>query len=798
MLLSLKWLREFVPLEASAQELGDRLTMLGLELEDILHPYDGIKTIVVGHVLTKEAHPDSDHLAVCTVDVGQGEPLTIVCGAPNVAAGQKVPVALVGTTMPGGMVIKKAKLRGVPSFGMICSERELGLTDDHSGIMVLPEAFRVGDRLVDALDLDTEILEIGITPNRGDCLSVLGLAREAALAFKLPLTMPKVHVEEKGADWTSEWSIGIPKPELCPFYQLRLVEGVTVKPSPAWMRYRLHAVGVRPISNIVDITNYVLMELGQPLHAFDRDKLEGGRTEISLAREGERIVTLDGQERVLTASDLLIRDGVKPVALAGVMGGLETEISDASRAVMVESAVFRPETIRKTARRQSLPSEASYRFERGVDQGGSAYAMNRAVSLMAECAGGVVRTGACTLEPKPWIASVPTFRVRRAVDLLGMDVEPAFCADTLERLGCALDRGDEAAWKVTTPSWRQDLSREVDLIEEIARVKGMDTIPETLPAVSRPLERFGQPESRYAFLSRVKAWGSGLGLNEAENYSFVGHKDLDHLGLPKEGRIDIINPLTEEQNVLRTALAPSLLQNVRTNIAHGNMGVRLFEVANVFEADAASQTTAKERARLVLVMYGSLYDTAWPHAEMDAGYADIRGLVEHFAGFLHLAVPAFIREAEHPAYAPCVRVEIDGRPVGLIGQVKPQLADAYHARKPVWLAELDLETLWELHQQARIAFRPLAVFPPSRRDVTVIAPTALSVSAIEEHIRGLRIAILEDVTLIDLYEPKDTEERNLTFRLTFRKADRTLKDAEVDKEREKVAQSLVKNLGVRI
>ena len=652
MLLSLKWLREFVPLEASAQELGDRLTMLGLELEDILHPYDGIKTIVVGHVLTKEAHPDSDHLAVCTVDVGQGEPLTIVCGAPNVAAGQKVPVALVGTTMPGGMVIKKAKLRGVPSFGMICSERELGLTDDHSGIMVLPEAFRVGDRLVDALDLDTEILEIGITPNRGDCLSVLGLAREAALAFKLPLTMPKVHVEEKGADWTSEWSIGIPKPELCPFYQLRLVEGVTVKPSPAWMRYRLHAVGVRPISNIVDITNYVLMELGQPLHAFDRDKLEGGRTEISLAREGERIVTLDGQERVLTASDLLIRDGVKPVALAGVMGGLETEISDASRAVMVESAVFRPETIRKTARRQSLPSEASYRFERGVDQGGSAYAMNRAVSLMAECAGGVVRTGACTLEPKPWIASVPTFRVRRAVDLLGMDVEPAFCADTLERLGCALDRGDEAAWKVTTPSWRQDLSREVDLIEEIARVKGMDTIPETLPAVSRPLERFGQPESRYAFLSRVKAWGSGLGLNEAENYSFVGHKDLDHLGLPKEGRIDIINPLTEEQNVLRTALAPSLLQNVRTNIAHGNMGVRLFEVANVFEADAASQTTAKERARLGLVMYGSLYDTAWPHAEMDAGYADIRGLVEHFAGFFASCGPGLYPRGRAPRLRP--------------------------------------------------------------------------------------------------------------------------------------------------
>lgn len=799
MLLSLKWLREFVPVEAGAQEVGDRLTMLGLELEDIIHPYEAIRDIVVGHVLTKEAHPDSDHLAVCTVDVGQGEPLNIVCGAPNVAAGQKVPVALVGTTMPGGMVIKKAKLRGVPSFGMICSERELGLSEDHSGIMVLPETFRVGQHLVDALDLDTEILGIGITPNRGDCLSVLGLARETALAFKLPLTLPKAHVVEQGADWTSSCTVNIPNPDLCPLYQLRLVEGVAIKPSPMWMRHRLHAVGIRPISNIVDVTNYILMELGQPLHAFDRDKLAGGRMEVSSAREGERIVTLDGQERSLIPGDVLIRDGEKPVALAGVMGGLDTEISETSRNVLIESAVFHPASIRKTARRLSLPSEASYRFERGVDQLDARFALDRAAALMAELSGGVIRTGVCMQEPQPWVAPHPRFRVQRTVDLLGMDVEPSFCADTLERLGCILDRSNEAEWQTTTPSWRSDLSREVDLIEEIARVKGMDTIPETLPAVSRPLERFGQPESRYAFLSSIKSWGCGLGLNEAENYSFVGHKDLDHLGLPREGRIDIINPLTEEQNVLRTELAPSLLQNVRTNIAHGNMGVRLFEVANVFEADAASETTARECARLGIVMYGSLYDTAWPNAEVDAGYADVRGLVEHFAAFLHLDAPVFVRDdGAHSFLAPCVRVSLCGKPVGVIGQVRPQLADAYHARKPIWLAELDLETVEALHREARIVFRPLAVFPPSRRDVTVIAPLTLSVSAIEEHIRKMGIAILEDVTLIDLYEPKDSGERNLTFRLTFRKADRTLKDAEVDKEREKVAQSLTGNLGVRI
>lgn len=798
MLLSLKWLREFVPLEADAQELGDRLTMLGLELEDIKHPFEDIRNIVVGHVLTRDSHPDSDHLSICTVDVGEGDPLTIVCGAPNVAAGQKVPVALVGTTMPGGLVIKKAKLRGVPSFGMICSERELGLSEDHSGIMVLPETFRPGVRLVDALDLDTEVLEIGITPNRADCLSVLGLARETALAFHLPLTLPKVELQETGEDWSSEWSVRIPDPEYCSLYQLRLLEGVAIKPSPMSIRYRLQAVGIRSISNIVDVTNLVMMELGQPLHAFDREKLRGGGMEISLARAGERIVTLDGQERILTDADLLIRDGETPVALAGVMGGLNTEITDASRNVLIESAIFRPATIRKTARRLALPSEASYRFERGVDQMNASYALDRAASLMAQLSGGVIRRGVCGQEPRLWTASAAPFRIRRATALLGMDMEPAFCEDTLSRLGCTLDTRDPETWQVSMPSWRQDLSREVDLIEEVARVKGMDTLPETLPAVAHTLDRFGLPESRFSFLSRMKSWGSGLGLNEVENYSFVGHKDLDHLGLSKENRIDILNPLTEEQNVLRTALAPSLLENVRHNIAHGNTGMRLFEIANVFTADQTSETTAHENARLGIVLYGSLFDTAWPHVETDAGYTDMRGLVEHCFSFLHLSAPTFTRIEDHSYLAPCVQVSVGTQTIGILGRVKPQLAEAYHARKPIWLAELDLDLLQTLHQEARIVFSPLPVYPPSRRDITVIASPRLSVATIMEHIRDLRISMLEDVALIDLYEPKDRDERNLTFRLTFRRGDRTLKDTEVDKERERVAQSLVKQLGVRV
>ncbi len=798
MLLSLKWLREFIPLEADAQELGDRLTMLGLELEDILHPFAAIQSIVVGHVLSREKHAESDHLSVCTVDVGQGDPLTIVCGAPNVAEGQKVPVALVGTTMPDGTVIKKARLRGVPSYGMICSERELGLSEDHSGIMVLPETVRTGRLLTDELDMDTEVLDISITPNRADCLSVLGLARETALAFKLPLTLPRADVTEEGGDWTEDMQIHIPRPEQCPLYQLRLVEGVNIGPSPLRLRQRLQAVGIRPISNIVDVTNYILMEVGQPLHAFDRDRLAGKYMEISPARTGERLVTLDGQERVLTPADLLIRDSEKPVALAGVMGGLETEISASSNNVLIEGAVFRPGTIRKTARRLGLSSESSYRFERGVDQIECRYAVDRAAVMMTELGGGIVRRGVCRKEPHPWVAPVVPFRTRRACDLLGMPVQADFCEETFTRLGCCVDKSDPACWKVTTPSWRQDLTREADLIEEAARVQGMDTIPETLPNVRRPLERFGLPESRFSFLTRLKLWASGLGLNEAENYSFVGHNELNMLGIPQEGRIDIINPLTEEQNVLRTVLAPSLLQNVRYNISHDNTGVRLFEIANVFTADPASETTAREQARFGLVFYGALYDTAWPQPETDAGYADIRGIVERLIHFLHLEAPVFTSCGGHPFLAPCVRVQVQDKDVGVIGQLQSQIADFYNARKPLWLAELDVETLWQLHSKARIVFVGLPVYPAALRDMTVIIPAGMSVSIIEDAIAAMHSPILERVEMIDLYEPKNTDDRHITFRLTFRCADRTLKNTEVDKEREKIAALLVRQTGVRI
>lgn len=803
MLLSLSWLREFTPYEGTAEALGGRLTMLGLELEDILRPYEGIASIVVGEVIECENHPESDHLHLCKVDAGQGELLRIVCGAPNVAAGQKAPVALVGARLPDGTVIKKAKLRGAPSFGMICSERELGLSEDHGGIMVLPENAPVGARLIDVLDLDREVLDISVTPNRADCLSVLGLARETALAFHLPLTVPELplHTDEHGPEGVVP--IEIVEPDLCWLYAGRVISDIKVAPSPLRVRHRLQAVGVRPISNIVDVTNYILFECGQPLHSFDLDKLEGGRIVVKRALPGERFITLDGQERALTDQDLCICDAARPVGLAGVMGGLNTEITQTSRNVFLESAVFRPGTIRKTSRRLGLSSEASYRFERGIDQRRSVWALDRACAMMAAFGGGVVRRGLSKVEPRPFAPTRIDFRPARADALLGVRLNPEFDEKTLVDMGCVVDKGANAqVWKVSQPSWRPDLTREADLIEEVGRVHGLDTIAPLLPPVQPDAARAGEPESQFAFWSRIKRWGAGLGLNEAVNYSFVGHKDLDRLGLPQKGRISILNPLSAEQDVLRTALAPGLLQDLRNNLAQGAQGLRLFELAHIFEADAASETTARETGALGILLYGARHDAAWPQPAADMDYTDLKGIVEHLLHFLHLPAPICEQAEAHPFLLPCVRVLVEGRQVGAMGRVKPVLGEDFHARKDIWLAELNLDLLRELHEKAVVRFRPLPVYPPVRRDITIMAGSDLKVSQVLEHLARLHVPLLEEAVLADCFEPqgepKDAPSRNLTFRLTFRHANRTLKDAEVDKEREKVAESLRQALGVRI
>ena len=803
MLLSLNWLREFVPYEGTGAELGDRLTMIGLELDGLEKPFESLRPIVVGYVAECGRHPEADKLSVCKVDVGE-ETLDIVCGAPNVAQGQKVAVVKVGVTLPTGLTVKKAKLRGQPSHGMICSEHELGLSDEHDGIMVLDENAVVGDSLLNALGLDDEVLDISVTPNRGDCLSVLGLAREVAAITGLPLSLPRVTLAESGRDAGEDITLQILQPDLCPLYLGRIIEGTATRQSPAWLRFRLQAAGVRAISNLVDVTNYILLELGQPLHAFDLDTIRGGRVLVRAADQGERFTTLDGQERVLTSADITIRDAEGIMCLGGVMGGLDSEITAQSSRVFLESAIFNPSNIRKTARRLSLHSEAAYRFERGVDQTGAAYALDRAASLMAELAGGTVRPGLLRDEPRPWKFPRISLRRQRAEDLLGVPLENAFCTGTLARLGCDVtvaQDGPAPVWSVVPPSHRRDLTREADLIEELVRIYGVDRVPPALPSIKHSLEGAGNTETRHAFISRVKHWGRGAGLHESITYSFVSHRELDHLGIPSDGRISIMNPLSDDLNVLRTHLAPGLLNALRNNLAQGAASVRLFECAAAFTKDRNSETTVGEAPRLGIILNGARYDSGWPQPAGDFDYQDLKGAIEHLLASFSLPGGGYATvtgEEALPWLTPCVKVCVNDRRLAFAGRVKPELADPYHAKKPVWVAEIDLDALYELHQAADTLFVPLPVFPPVRRDITFIAAPAVTAGAVIDAVEGLKIPLLSSVRLVDCFEPRDKDERNLTFRLTFRHKDRTLKDSEADKQRDGIADAVQKALGVRV
>ena len=801
MLLPLHWLREFVPYEGDAQTLGDRLTMLGLELEEISRPFDGIRDVVVGHVVECGKHPEADKLSVCRVDVGT-EVLDIVCGAPNVAQGQKVAVAPVGATLPNGMTIKKAKLRGAPSHGMICSEVELGLSEDHSGIMVLDASFRPGVKLTDALRLETEVLDIGITPNRGDCLSVLGIAREVALAFDLPLSLTPVSFAEEARKASDLVTITVEDGEACPLYMGRVLENVRIGKSPDWLRFRILAMGMRPISNIVDVTNYVMMGYGQPLHAFDLDRVKGGKIIVRRAAEGEKFTTLDGQERTLTGKDMTIRDAERAVALAGVMGGLESEITDSSTRVLLECASFQPKTVRHTARRLGIPSEASYRYERGVDQGLAPFCVDLAAGLMASSIGGPdvkVLAGVARDEPRPWKSAAVRFRVARCSKLLGKQMDEGFCMKTLEKLGCAVDAAGKDDWTVSAPSHRPDLTREADLIEEVARVYGVDRFEPTLPAIPPNLDRAGAPETEFAFWRRIRRWAAGIGLNETINYSFASNADLDKFGLPGDERIQIVNPLSSEMDTLRTALIPGLLVSLRNNVSQGHTGLRLFELAHVFHKDAVSETTAREPGRIGFLFYGDRYDTAWPQEQGIAGYEDLKGVVERFLAFLHVKGARFEREeGGHPWLRPSVAVAVGDVTIGRLGRVAPEIADMYHARQDVWAAELDLDHLRALHDAVRIRFRPLPVYPPVRRDITLAVPYSLPAQNVLDAVLAMKVSLLEEAHLHDVYAPEQDKDRRLTFRMTFRHAQRPLEDAEVDKLRDKIAKQLTDSLPVSV
>lgn len=795
MLLCLSWLRQWTPFEGTAQELADRLTMLGLEVEDIRDPFAHLASVVTGRVVECRAHPASDHLSVCRVDVGETELLPIVCGAPNVAAGQMVPVATVGTTLPGGMTIQKAKLRGERSWGMICSERELGLGDSHGGIMVLDPRLTPGIPLPEALGLERVVLDVSITPNRADCLSVLGLARETAAAFGLPLHFPQVRLTEAGEPWSF---VVEAEAEACSLYQARLIRSLAVAPSPKWMRYLLIACGMRPRNNLVDITNYVLLETGQPLHAFDADRLRGGRIRAARTSEPLDFITLDGQQRRMEPGDILIWDAQGPVAVAGVMGGQDSEVTEATTNVLLESAVFQPLMVRRTARRLGIASEAAYRFERGVDQRATTWALDRAAALMAELAGGVVAPQVAGIEPVPYTPRSVSFRPRRVFEVLGVDPGEDFSRNTLVSLGCTVTSNADV-WEVSLPSFRLDLEREIDLVEEVARFYGMDRIPAELAPVTLSLDALAQADPSFAEIAAVKAWGKGAGLLEAVNYSFVSVADMGRCGLSLEHAVRVANPLSEDMEVLRADLVPGMLRALRSNIAGGTSRVRLFEVARVFVQDAQRETTVAEALRLAILLHGARFPEQAPYPRAEMAFADIKGLVEHLV--LHLGLGPCrwqAASAARPYLVEQALVWVDGHPVGAVGRVLPKIADVYEARGQVWYADLDLEQLLAMARQARVCFTPLARFPVVRRDVTLRMGWDISVDQVLDAVAAMQEPLVDERFVLDVYHPQDAAVRHVTVRVVYRHPERTLKDTEVDKVHSRVVAHIVQQLPVQV
>lgn len=808
MLLSLNWLREFTPYEGTSEQLAERLTMLGLEVEEITRPFAHLANVVVGRVLECDRHPRSDRLSLCNVDIGQVSTLSIVCGAPNVTRGQLVAVAKVGAILPDGKEIVQTEIRGETSQGMICSEIELGLGDESDGIMVLEGHYNLGHSLLRVLDLKDEVLNISITPNRGDCLSVLGLAREVAAEFNLPLNLPDTRLTEEGPECADAVSIAIDEPDLCPLYQARIIQGIRIAPSPVWLKRRLLAVGQRPINNVVDVTNYILMEWGQPLHAFDLAGLAGPAIRVARAEEGQSFTTLDGKERSLLASDLLINDAEKAVALAGVMGGANSEVTETSTDILLECAVFNPISIRKTSRRLGLTSESSYRFERGVDQPGSALALDRAMALIRETAGGTVLRGAAKSEPRPWRAPRIAFRPARAASLLGLSLDDAFCKSTLQALGCAVSDEDQPIWSVTPPGARRDLEREADLIEEVGRCYGLDRIPAVLPRAAKSLEQLASLAPRTDFARRVKLWGQGLGLTEVVNYSFVSTQELALMGLMGDladaaTTIALRNPLSEEQNVLRPQLAPGLLQSVRHNLTQGNATLRLFETAVVFQPDAGSETGAREPSRLGLALTGQRHPEGWPHpTESATNFVDIfdlKGLVEHLLRHLRLPAASFQTLPDHSICLPCAEILLDGQPCGWLGQVRADIAESCHARRALFLAEIDLDLLQRRWAGSVQSFTALPTFPPVRRNMTVISSLDVTCAAILEAIQSFEITLLQDVILADRFLPKtgpESDEVRHTLRLTYRHPERSLTNEEIDQIHQGLCSRLQERLPI--
>jgi phenylalanyl-tRNA synthetase beta chain len=773
----LSWIREFTPVEAGADELARRLPIAGLQVEEVIRTGSGIEGVVVGKVLEINAIAGATKIIHVTVDAGEG-PREIVCGARNFAVGDLVPVAVPGAKLPSGMEIARREMQGKLSDGMLCSALELGISDDHSGILVLEGDHKLGQDVREALALDDEILDIDITPNRPDLLSVAGIAREVAALYELPFAIPESDLHEEGPAAAELASVKVDDSKGCPRYLARVITGIKVGPSPWSMQRRLLACGMRPISGPVDVTNYVLLERGHPLHAFDLAALRGRAIVVRKPRKGEeRFTTLDGVERSLTKEDVVICDAERPVAVAGIMGGAESEVGEGTTEILLESAYFAPERILRTARRLGLRTEASVRFERGADPEAVPSAAARATQLLAEVCGGVVARGAIDVYPKPIKPKPVRLRVGRTNELLGVTIPAQVMASSLEPLGCRVESQTRTSLRVVPPTFRPDLRTEVDLVEEIARRYSYDRFPTTLPSSGRAGGL--SDEQRLHRLTRRLLLGSGL--SEAHTLSMLPPRFPDRLALPAEHpwrkTLAISNPLSEEESVLRPSLLPGLLLAAAKNVARRNTTVALFEIGAAFIPTDAELPDEPLRAAWLLT--GPAPD-GWHGVHRTHDFFDATGVLERLAE--GLGVDGLEREAleitpMHPGRT--ARVLVAGHEIGVVAELHPRAARALDLNDRVAVGEIDLAPLFALAREA--APGDLPRFPPVARDLALLVPADTPESAVERGVRESAGDLLEDIEVFDVYRGAEigAEKVGLAFSLSFRHPERTLTDAEV-------------------
>lgn len=799
MLAPIEWLKDYTEITEDMKDFCDRMIMSGSNLETCQFFCEDMENVVVGRIDKIEKHPDADKLVVCQLNVGKEEPVQIVTGAPNVFEGAVVPVALHKSRIPGplhgqekkegGTKITKGKLRGVESFGMLCSASELGFDDKvvpvahKEGIWILEGDYTLGQDFAQALGLKNEVIDFEITPNRPDCLSMVGMAREAAATFQTKLNYPdtacRAECEEKAQNYIS---VAINAPELCKRYAARIVKDVKIGQSPWWLQKRLMYAGMRPINNIVDITNFVMLEYGQPIHAFDIRQIAEGKIVVECAENGEKFTTLDNTERTLTNEMLLIKDGKKGVAIAGVVGGLNSEIEEDTTTILVESANFAGASVRATSKKLGLRTEASSRFEKGIDPNLCQAAADRVCRLIEILGCGTVCSGTVDVYPAPQKAKTVDVRVDRINRILGVNLSREAMCEIFERLEMKV-AGDGNIMKVTPPTIRQDLLTEIDFVEEIARIYGYDQLPVTLPKGN---SEAGKPVSR-ALIDLARDTMCAMGANEIQTYSFVSPKGVDDIRIEEDSWerafVAIKNPLGEENSVMRTVLTPNMLEVLGRNFSRNIESVKAFEIGSTFMTNLVNpEDLPDEQEAMAVGLYGEGID-----------FFTLKGMITELLKVLGVKQITFTAESEYGVYHPgrCARISIGDEELGIMGEIHPDVAEKFGIGTRAYCCEMFFDSVIR-HANIEKVYEPLPKYPSTSRDIALLVEEDIQVGEIETVIQEEGKPILESVQLFDVYRGQQVAEgkKSVAFALTYRDKERTLTDEDVSKVHNRVLDAL--------